>query len=81
MVDIASYFNDAEDLDTEMTYTGTDSQVSGQGNLVTAITSVAGTTTITVEVHATKTGVYDITIIATDTSGGSINDTFRLTIS
>ena len=81
VVDIASYFNDAEDLDTEMTYTGTDSQVSGQGNLVTAITSVAGTTTITVEVHATKTGVYDITIIATDTSGGSINDTFRLTIS
>ncbi|WP_343045157.1 Ig domain-containing protein [Nitrosopumilus cobalaminigenes] len=80
VINVAAYFDDVEDLDSEMTYTGTDSKVSGQGNLVNAITS-DGNTTITVDVNAGKTGVYDITIRATDTAGGFVEDTFRLTVS
>jgi len=66
-----------------MTYTGTSSKVSGQGGVITSITSGAGTTIVTIDVHDTKTGVYDITIRATDTGtpGLWVEDTFILTIS
>jgi len=80
VIDVAAYFGDVEDLDTEMTYTGTDVDVSGDNNLISSITSGAGTTTVTVDPGNNKTGESDITIRATDTDGNYVEDTFRLTI-
>ena len=82
VIDVAAYFDDVEDADTDMTYTGTDADVSGENNLIAnnGITSVAGTTTVTIEPGNNKNGVSAITIRATDTAGNFVEDTFELSI-
>ncbi|MBS3925901.1 MAG: fibronectin type III domain-containing protein [Nitrosarchaeum sp.] len=80
VVDVASYFADVENSDSELIYTGSSVKVSGDA-VVHKITSSSGTSIVTIEVKNNKTGVADITITATDAGGLSITDTFRLTVS
>ncbi|QLH04990.1 hypothetical protein C5F49_06415 [Nitrosopumilus oxyclinae] len=80
ILDIGQYFADAEDTDIQLTYTGTSAIISGDSDTIDAITSVPGTTLVTVDVKNGRDGTADITIRATDTGGLWIEDTFRLVV-
>ncbi|NRA00755.1 MAG: cadherin repeat domain-containing protein, partial [Myxococcales bacterium] len=77
VVDLLAAFSDAEDLDSELTFT-----IEGNTNelLFSSAAIDAGSEELTLAYAADTPGVSDLTIRATDSGGAFIETTFRVTV-